>query len=83
MGGDRAEISRVQVERLLPEANNRLTVVADGPAIQVYVNGLSALTAQDETYQSGLVGLAISLAGANETGDVRATFDDFRVVSLR
>lgn len=81
-GAERPEIARVQVEGILSEASNRLTVVADGPELQLYVNGQVATQARDESFASGQVGLGAS-PGLTVPSDVRAAFDDFRVVALR
>jgi serine/threonine-protein kinase len=80
-GGSGVELGRAPAPGLAAEGGHRLTVVVDGPEIQVYVNGQSALVAHDDAFVTGQIGLGAVVGGP--TSEVRVAFDGLRVVSLR
>jgi hypothetical protein len=82
-GANFATLAQAQVDGIDPDDSNRLTLVADGPVVQLYVNGRQALEVRDETYPSGRIGLAAGLPSNAPSGSTRAAFSDFRVISLR
>src|SRR5262249_1136767 len=45
-----SELATANVDALLPDGSNRVTIVADGPTLQLYVNGQLALTTQDGAF---------------------------------
>lgn len=80
-GAERTELGRAQFPNLQSDVSHRLTVVADGPEIQVYLNGQSVLTARDDAFPAGLIGLATGVG--NPSGEARIAFEGLRVVNLR
>ena len=83
VGQEGADLGRVQVDALQPEGSNRAVLVFDGPEMQVLINGHQVLSARDQTFASGRVGLGNTLSSGPVLGDVRVVFDDFRYVQLR
>ncbi|MGC9523668.1 MAG: family 16 glycoside hydrolase [Anaerolineae bacterium] len=61
------------------EATNHLEVVAEGPAFEFSVNGVSVLEVEDAALERGSVGL---YAGAFGEGGVEVAFDDLRITPL-
>jgi hypothetical protein len=78
-----SELGSATFEAVVPDGVNRLTVVADGPSLQLYVNGQLALTTRDERFSAGRVSLAAGLSAGVPTGSSRVEFDDLRIASLR
>ena len=80
-GADRAELGRLQVDGLVPDGPNRITIVADGPQLEVYINGQKALAARDEALTGGQIGLGARIVSG--LGETRVAFDFLRVANLR
>ncbi len=79
----RTTLGQVQLDAVQPNAANRVTIIAEGSDIQVYVNGQPALAVQDDSFTHGKIWLGVSLGGESGTGDMRTTFANLRVSKLQ
>ncbi|MBI5034873.1 MAG: hypothetical protein HZB51_30480 [Chloroflexi bacterium] len=64
---------------LRPNLQNRLTVIAEGSKIQLFINDQFVTEKSDSTLKSGQVGVAIEMLGAGDTAVFE--FDNFQVRS--